>query len=399
MRKRFILITLFLLFGFLPTLALLVWGGFRQSGWYTHFYNSWASNALEIPVEAAAVTHSTPSHSQLTGVTLFLPVPSADGKPRKLAAAPWIDWLDYEIYRDGKVVKLTKWTLPELTIDSDSLETLWNLHAKAVSTPDFWRSRELALLVEGPVHVGFAENSLELHQAEMRITWVKNGPQTDIVFWVPEQEKRAGAELLHEAQLTLSLKPVPQNASRLMQAALTTDSGGISVQYLKPLFPMLEQLGPQCRFTGAIAIQQSFSRWSGYFRGTFESVDVSTFFSARDLTGTGTLTVDKARFDGARLVFAEGKFRAAEGTVQRSFLDRILPATKLAIRFDFQDKIPYREIAFRFQVRDTQMQIYGECANAGAGVFMMGAAGPILSEPSFPREPFSRAVFLETLQK
>lgn len=397
MQKRLLLMTLFIVFGFLPVLALLAWGGFRQTEWYTHFYNAWAAKKLELPFETAAVTHPAPSHSRLTGITLFQPTAASDGTREKLASAPWLDWHEYGIYREGQEIRLTKWTFPELTLSPESLEALWTLHSHAMSEPDYWRPRELSLLVEGPVRVGFGENALELHQAELRIAWQKTGPQTDIVFWVPESEERGGTQLLHEAQLVLTLKPVMRNASRVMQATLTTDSGGISVRYLKSLFPMLEAVGPKSRFTGSIAIQQSFSRWSGYFSGRFDAVDVSAFLPPSDLTGTGTLTVEKARFDGARLVFAEGKFRAEAGTVSRALLGRTARATQLVTRFDSRDVIPYRELAFRFQIHDAQMQIYGECADFGTGVFLTGASGPILAEPSVPREPFSRAVFMDAL--
>lgn len=395
MPKRTILLTLFILFGFLPTLGLLLLGGYRQTGWYVRNYETWSEKALGLPVEVASITHHTPSNGRLHGVRIFQPGLTADGMRLPLASAPWADWLTYDVLSEGRELRRTKWTLPELTLDSQSLEPLWTAHQRMLGSGD-WKNRELVLTVEGPVRVGFdAEFPLELHQAELRIRTVKGSEQTDIVFTVPESGR--------EAQIVLSLRRIVQGATQVMQATLTTDTGGLPTRYLSSLFPMLEALGKDCRFTGSIAIQQSFSRWSGFFRGRFDQVDVSAFLLPGSLTGSGTLEIEKARFDGARLMLADGTFRILQGSISPSLLAPILRTTQLVLRrptaaLPVNGPIGFRELAFHFQVHDSQMQIFGQCEGFGAGVFITGPDGPILGEPAFHRNPFSRAVFMEDLK-
>ncbi|MCR5163621.1 MAG: hypothetical protein K6C40_06350 [Thermoguttaceae bacterium] len=395
MSKRSFLLTLFLLFGFLPALYLFLLGIYRQTELYVHNYAAFAGSQLGLPVEITGVVHHTPSQGRVRGLTIFQPGMTTDGKRLPLASAPWIDWIQYKTLHEGKEVLLTKWIFPELTLDVQCLEPLWRSHQRILTDSIYgkkgFQNSEIHLVVKGPVKVGF-ENALELHRVELRISEENGTPKTFIRFFVPDSG--------HEAQIQLTLREIVQNSSRVMEATLTTDTQGIPVKYLQTHFPMLQSLGTDCRFTGSIAIQQSFSRWSGIFRGRFSQVNASVFIPSQTLTGyNGTLDITKARFHGEHLIYAEGSFLLENGTISRSFLDRVQKATGLAPRnWPAGDFIPFRELAFRFQMDDSQMQVFGACSGTVPGVFLNGINGPLLHESFPPHKPFSRAAFMESLK-
>lgn len=391
MTKRTLLLTLFLLFGFLPTAGLFLWGSYRHTEWYVQNWNKRTENLLEIPVKADSVIHESPGSGRLYGLSFFMPE-STEENPVLLAQMPRADWVRYTALREGREVRFTKWTFPELKLAPHCLETLWTAHQHFLSTQD-WRGRELILELEkdGTVQTGFDEDALRLHEAELRIRMQKGTPETEISFLVPETDRMA--------RIFLVLCSIQKNGSRTMQATLKTDVGGLPTHYLTPIFPMLNALGSDARFTGAIEIQQTFSRWSGFFRGKFDGVDAAVFLPKKNLTGKGTLIVENARFDASQLIFADGKFQVLQGTVSRSFLKQIADTTQLALQGvrETDETLNFQELAFRFQIRNSQMQIYGECGGFGPGVFCTGQNGPILMEPTFPRDPFSRALLLDAL--
>jgi len=391
MTKRTLLLTLFLLFGFLPTAGLFLWGSYRHTVWYVQNWNSRAERLLELPVKADSIVHESPGSGRLYGLSFFMPE-STEEKPLLLAQMPWADWVRYTTLREGREVSLTKWTLPELKLSPHCLETLWTAHQHFLSAQD-WHGRELILELEkdGMVQTGFDENALRLHEAELRIRMQKGTPETEISFLVPELDRKA--------KVFLSLRSIQKNGSRTMQATLKTDVGGLPTHYLTPIFPMLNALGSDARFTGAIEIQQTFSRWSGFFRGKFDEVDASVFFPEKNLMGKGTLVVENARFDASQLIFADGNFRMIQGTISKPFLEQLAHTTQLTVRGVnvLEETVDLQELAFRFQIRNSQMQIFGECGGYESGVFLMGPNGPMLTEPTFPREPFSRAILMDAL--
>ncbi|MBQ9456853.1 MAG: hypothetical protein Q4A17_09335 [Thermoguttaceae bacterium] len=396
MSKRFFLLTLFFLCGFLPTLYLLLLGIYRQTEFYVRNYASFAESQLGLPVEITGIVHHTPSQGRIRGLTVFQPGAAADGSHLPLASAPWVDWIQYKTIHEGKEILLTKWVFPELTLDAQCLEPLWRTHQRILTDSPYgkksFQNSEILLQVEGPVKVGFQENALELQRSELRISQENGVPKTFIHFFVPDSGR--------EAQVQLTLRKIVQNSSQVMQATLATDTQGIPVIYLQSLFPMLQSMGPDCRFIGSIAIQQSFSRWSGVFRGRFSRVDAAFFIPNKVLTGSnGILEITKARFDGSHLIQAEGTFQLENGTISRSFLARLQKETNLMPgNWPAMDTIPFRELGIRFQMNETQMQIFGVCSGPIPGIFLNGTNGPLLRETSTPRNPFSRAVFMESLR-
>lgn len=388
MSKRAFLLLLFLTFGFLPTVGLLSLGSYRRLNWYAQNYASRLGQLFGLPVRIEAIAHHSPGNGRIRGITVFQP-----GEKREpLASAPWGDWFEYDIFREGKEIRLVKWILPELTLAPECLEVVWTKHQRILEQAEKWKNREIVLSVKGPIQVGDGANALELINAEARIHLENGTPQTDVVFQIPEANGR-------NAQIVLSLKRVMLNHSELIQATVTTDAQGVSVQRLKGLFPMLDQLGEKAIFIGSIAVQQSFSRWTGLFRGRFESVNAKTIIPGDHLEGWGTLNVEKARFDGAQLILADGDFRVTRGTISRKLLENFMAATQLVVRGvpEPGERLTFNELAFRFQIRDGQMQIFGNCQGVGPGIYLTGNYGPILSEPTFLRQPFSRAMFWEKL--
>ena len=376
-----LLLLLFFLFGLFPVVGLLVYSGVRYTPWYVTYVQWQTEKVLGIPVQIGKIEHPRPNRIRWKEISL------SAGQIQ----IPQVEIWNRMLKKEGDSFRQYHYTLPEMTLETVCLETLWNLHQNVLTRPEGWKGAECFLEVEDAVHVKTIP-PLEIREAHLQIAQGKFGPQTKITFLLPDEGK---------FPVTLTLQKVPQETSQVMVATLQTPSAGIRTSHLFSLFPMLQQMGTDSRFSGKIVIQQSFRGWSGLFSGTFENIDLATL-RGRDgsITGRGTLTLESARFDGGILTQAQGTLEASRGSIRRYFLDQIILATQLSTRgipLDMADPIPFQEMRFSFLVQNGRVELQGGCTAFGAGVFLAGRNGPILCEPTHPRNPLRASFFFGVL--
>ncbi|MDO4575361.1 MAG: hypothetical protein Q4D98_09135 [Planctomycetia bacterium] len=386
------LLLVFYLLGLFPLLGLLVWGGVRHTAWYVHTVESQVEKRLKLPVTIEKVQHPGPGRTRLTEVRLFDESADDMAEEKPLFVVPRLEIREHNVERDGRKIRLQQWTIPEMTLEAIRLETLWNLHRQVLAEVGYWRDNELELDVEEQVRVQTAV-PLEVRNARLRIFQGAFGPQTDIVFTLPDGEM--------DTPVQATLQSVRKKSATAILATLTTASGGIPAEHLFSLFPILEKMGDKTRFSGEIIIQQSFRGWSGLFRGTFQNLDLSQVLSPdTPLSGRGELRLESARFDGGRLVEATGTFTAGPGNMKRDFLEKIMKITRLAARGDLQnlsDPVPFERLAFGFRIQNGQITLTGQCPDFGPGVYLTSTNAPLLREPETPRKPFSAALFFTVM--
>ncbi|MDO5113616.1 MAG: hypothetical protein Q4E67_04510 [Planctomycetia bacterium] len=378
-----LLLLLFFLFGLFPVVGLLIWSGVRHTEGYVLYVQWQAEKVLGVPVKIGKIEHPRPNRIRWRDVSL------SNGQIQ----IPQVEIWNRTLKKEGKSFRQYHYTLPELTLETVCLETLWNLHQNVLTRPEGWKGAECFLEVEDAVHVKTMP-PLEIQDAHLQISQGKFGPQTEITFLLPDEGK---------FPVTLMLQKVTQGTSQVMVATLQTPSAGIRTSHLFSLFPMLQQMGNDSRFSGKIVIQQSFRGWSGLFSGTFQNINLAAL-RGRDgsITGWGTLTLESARFDGGLLTQAKGMFEASGGAIRRHFLDQIILATQLSTRgipLDMADPIPFQEMRFSFLVQNSRVELLGGCASHGPGVFLAGRNGPILCEPTHPRNPLRASVFFGALME
>ncbi|MDO4551549.1 MAG: hypothetical protein Q4C96_09910 [Planctomycetia bacterium] len=297
---------------------------------------------------------------------------------------------------DHQVIRQMELTLPELTLDGNCLETLWQLHQRILTRYNILGKSELELTVSGPIYVR-GEQTLELREGKMRLFPTKNGHQTEISFLLP-----AIFEKNNPSRIQLILQKSFQNSQQTMEAILSTDEHGLPTLLLQKLFPSLKKLGNYCQFYGTIILQQTFTGWNGTFQGRFTNIDLTACFSHSSLIqGQGTLEIQNAEFHANHLVHARGTFHSPGGIIHRNLLDRLLSVTKLTthgIPLDMTPSIPYTEFSFQFTLENNTLQLSGNCAPAGAGIFLTGKNGPILREPPHSKQKIPAAVFFEAFK-
>ncbi|MDO4569772.1 MAG: hypothetical protein Q4D38_05265 [Planctomycetia bacterium] len=398
MQKRTLLMLLFVLFGFLPVLALLAWGEYRRTAWYALDKAAAFATFIEMPVVFEGVEHLRPHKTAYRGTQIFLPNTTSVSTPEKvgerpLAEIPETIARNTTIERNGETIRQMNWAVGEIQLAPECLEPLWLMHQRILNRVQFWKQNELYLVVEGSVRVGEGGTALDIQKAQMRIFDGAFGPETNISFEIPDGDVRA--------KINLTLVREQKQHSSVLIAEIDVSSDGISTERLASLFPIIRSVGQHSRYHGKISVQQSFSGWSCIFNGKFSNIDLAQVFGSNaPLSGVGELELKNTRFDGGRLIWGEGSFRAHNGTIRRAFLSSFAQATQLStqgIPLPMGDPLSFVEMGFDFRLRMPEMQISGACSGHGAGVFVTNSLGPILREPTHSRPPFSAIVLFDAL--
>ena len=392
----------FFLLGLFPLMAIAIWSGVRHTSWYVNSISRDVSADLGIPVQIGAVRHPRPMHTRFENVRIFEAGSVTDSEttpPEPLFQIPAIETWNRTSSASGRQIHRMNWKIPEMTLETISLETLWRLHNHVLtwgSNGDFWKDNEFQLLVDGDTVVKTAE-PIHVQNAKLRIFYGKYGPQTEIVFSIPDKTVPEGS-----VPLQLVLQRVQRQKSSFILATLKTGEAGISTRLLVSLFPSMEKMGEKSRFTGKFIVQQSFHGWSGIFNGTFQNISLETALAPHSpLKGECTLELQNARFDGSQLTAASGLLSCLNGSIQRSFLERMLGITQLSLRGDREklgEVVPFDELAFGFQLQKSQLVLTGKCRQFVTSVFVTQNNEPLVCEPATPRSAISAPLFFEAIR-
>jgi len=140
-----------------------------------------------------------------------------------------------------------------------------------------------------------------------------------------------GPEIVAELHLLpTSTKPIRISVARNQHARapatgwqLATDNQHIPLAALTEILPEVARLGRECQFTGTISGEDTDSGWSGELSGTLTYVDFDALVTEHfphQLSGIGTVRIERAAAVGGRLAEFRGSIEIANGSISGSLL-------------------------------------------------------------------------------
>ena len=182
---------------------------------------------------------------------------------------------------------------------------------------------------------------------------------------------------------------------------LRTGSTPLPCSIFKDYVPLLQNLGPACRFNGAVWADAANHRWSGEIAGRFTHVDLDKLIAPfpHKLSGTAELFFQRARFDDGRLLDAAGTIETDGGVISRSLVEAMGESLQLRRPRDTSPDpaqlMRYSHLACGYELTATQLRLSGTCPNAPTGTILLGTSGPLLTEStirSIPAVALARAL-------
>ena len=170
--------------------------------------------------------------------------------------------------------------------------------------------------------------------------------------------------------------------------------------------PILEPLGPRCRFRGYLWANEApggraSGSWNGELIGQLLDVDLGRQVTDRfphRLSGTAQLTLRSARFYEGRLEDASGTLVAGPGVIGRSLMDAAVGYLRLYRDNEppaSGDLVPYEQLAMDFRIDSQGLTLRGRCPGGRPGAILVDRQGRWLGEPVL--QPLPVVALLQTL--
>lgn len=253
-------------------------------------------------------------------------------------------------------------------------------------------------LVPGQLTLRTADGPQTLTELQGRVESLPGGTQATVNF------RLAGIETPEPIRIRLVRNR--QTTPPTTGFELDTGGGAVPCGLLAVGLTALEQLGPKSRLRGYIwASQASDGRrpanWDGELAGEVFDVDLDHLVTAHfphKLSGTAQVTVQSARFRGARLEEAGGTLVAGPGAISRSLIDAAVGQLGLvrgAVQPASGDLVPYDQLAMAFWIDSRGLQLQGRCSASVPGPILVGRQGALLGHAALQPQPV--AALLRTL--
>lgn len=204
----------------------------------------------------------------------------------------------------------------------------------------------------------------------------------------------AGAASTSPAELTIERRR--GEATPRTSFEFSTSGNSMPCGAIAPLWPAIEQLGPEATFNGRLSMESVRSERAAVLEGSLENVLlerlISQQFPHHTLTGNADVVFQKLQLRGGKIAEMNGTFQThGPGTVSRSLLKSMAQTLDLAP----DNKAPvlppavrYRTFAFGFQLDGEGLALTGFGDPSQPGVIMAGSkAGALLTESSRPVVP------------
>jgi len=371
----------FLLFCVLPTACVLVLILHRHSSFYrsatTRHWEQALFQRLGLITTIDRVWRSERHVISLEGVKLI------DPETRQQIAR--IRVLELAQRDHGQVLWASQ---PEIA-DGQFLRVWEVLHERLLRGPPL--DSEVRFLAGEVTLLG--DNGQTFTNVECLIEQHETGAQVLLDFRV------AGAEEQSTAQLRIMRNRQLSPPATGWQ--LRTGSTSLPCSMFTAYLPVLESLGPSCRFAGTASADRSTNRWNGEFVGRFTQVDLDGLIAPfpHKLSGTAELVFQRARFQDGRLLEAAGAVRADGGVISRSLVEALGNALQLdgpgIAATDPRLLLEYQQLAFGYELVATKLRLSGTCQNAPIGTVLLGKTGPLLTDSgtdSIPAVALARAL-------
>jgi hypothetical protein len=364
--RRFICRTGFLLFGLLPTAAVVAWSA---------SFNS-ASNIVEVRerLESETGLKVTFDEVRFTRPGGMLLESFALADPETGAALVRARLLEITTTENQRHVRAS-----QPTVEAAAIGRMWPLVEKCLRRPPHSK-----------------QPNLNFEAAELTLNW-PGGSQTLIGCRLNLDTSE------HGSTATLTCQIAHPSASQTCQLrldrqlhfgqpttsfSLDTGEANLPCALLVSMFSYENRLGPNSAFAGTIQGMEGPAGWRVGCEGKLTAVDLQSAISdqfPQQLRGPAEITALKTEFHSGRLETATGRLRAGPGFVGRSLL--IAASACLGMRCNPSDLQPAAPIAYEkldvsFEISPKGLTINGKCGERGTGEVMRTKEGKVLVQES-----------------
>ena len=214
----------------------------------------------------------------------------------------------------------------------------------------------------------------------------------------------AGDETSEPASLRIVMRrPTLDSTSRERTLGVTLQTGGVALP-CDTLFPTLDcaaWLGTRATLRGVVWANLVNGRWQGEISGQLAQIELESLVSQHfphTLGGTAQVQLERAIFDGPRLVEAAGSVTSMGGTISRS----LVQAGRGQLHFDTTAPHPpreaiirYQRLAFDFMIDQHGLKLSGRCPGPARGTLLADDEHALWTQPAIQPQPV--AALLRTL--
>ena len=169
---------------------------------------------------------------------------------------------------------------------------------------------------------------------------------------------------------------------------LATSAQPFPLTLLAGLAPQFARLGPECQFTGTVTSSESSGAadWSGELSGTLTHVDFDTLVTEHfphQLSGLGTIQIERAAIQNGRLVEFRGGIDIVAGSVSKSLLTAAEEHLGLIHSSEAvatgASSIPFERLALNIALDGRLLRIAGRAGRQDEQSVILGHNGVLLS--------------------
>jgi len=202
-----------------------------------------------------------------------------------------------------------------------------------------------------------------------------------------------GREFVAELHLpTTDAEPIRLTVARNQQAnapsthwQLATGSQHLPLAALTEILPEVARLGHECQFAGTISGGKTDSGWSGELAGSLTNVDFDALVTEHfphQLSGIGTVRIERAVVAGGRIEEFRGNIEIASGSISGSLLAAAEEHLQFEPAGDPQANefsgIPFERLAIEVQLDGRMFRIRGLAGMGNDGTVLRNQTGPLL---------------------
>jgi hypothetical protein len=360
--RRWICRVIFILGGVLPTAAVAAWAAVVHSASHLEAVRLRVAEVLGLDVRLASVSYSQPGVMLLEGMEL---AEAETGESLASIRAA-------EVIGDGKSQTIVL-SQPDVNIARPAW--LWTL-------------------IDGRLRRHADQVPLRLAAGELTLRF-RGGVQTlvDCNAQLQSSSKSAGLTAAFRLADVPGVEPVRLRFERTSVGGesassfeLNARSSAVPCALLAALAERGNFLGQKSTLRGDIRATEMPDGWQGEFSGRLENVDLNDLVSNQfphRLSGTASVTVEKAIVHRGRLEEFQGEISAGPGIISESLLSAAVDQLKMrrdgAVAAD-GSFVRYETLRAAFRLDSNGLKLSGVCLKNPTGVVVCRQAGAILWE-------------------
>lgn len=169
----------------------------------------------------------------------------------------------------------------------------------------------------------------------------------------------------------------------------TGDGCPLPCSLLTTILPHFQELGKGSRFHGWINGSHVPEGWQLKVNGELQGIDLRKLVAdhlPHEISGTGTLRLDEFEIRAGRISVMKGSLSATNGSISRDLVASCVRELGLTTTFPIDGsnaRLLYDELGAGFQLDGSGLRIWGECESGPAGALLVAYAyrldGPLAS--------------------